>query len=58
MVFRSDDGMEFSITTGLHYKDIYEIQTGNVFKMPLPTDLTIYEIEEASDGTITATEKP
>jgi len=57
-VLRSDDGMEFSITTGLHYKDIYEIQTGNVFEdASTATDLTIYEIEEASDGTITATEK-
>lgn len=54
-VLTSDDGMTFSITTGLHYKDIYEIQTGNKFEPS--SSITIYDVKESEDGSITAEEE-
>lgn len=54
-VLQTDDGMEFSITTGVHYEDVMQIQLGSDFK-PL-TEVTVQEIEEEKDGTFKATEK-
>ena len=54
-VLSVDDGMKFSVTTGLHYQDVYEIQTGQKFEAK--SDIITHKIVEASDGTITATEE-
>ena len=54
-VLSVDEGMKFSVTLGLHYQDVYEIQTGQKFEAK--TDIKIHKIVEASDGTITATEE-
>lgn len=54
-VMNIDDGMKFSVTTGLHYQDVYEIQTGQKFEAK--SDITTHKIVESPDGTITATEE-
>lgn len=48
-----DDGMKVSVTTGLSYAEIYEIQTGQKFEPK--TDLTWNKVVEAADGTLTVT---
>lgn len=54
-VMSVDDGITFSVTSGLHYADVYEIQTGQKFEAK--TDLTWNSVVEASDGTLTVTEE-
>lgn len=53
-VLSVDDGMTVSITTGLHYKDVYELQTGSKFKEN--ASVKVHKITEEADGTFTATE--
>ena len=52
-VLSIDDGMTVSVTTGLSYAEVYEIQTGQVFEAA--TDLKWNKVVEASDGTLTIT---
>lgn len=52
-VLSVDDGMTFSITTGLHYRDVYELQTGQKFTEN--SEVTIQEIAEEEDGSFVAT---
>lgn len=54
-VLQTDQGYTANITTGVYYEDIAEIQIGGEFKEV--TEVEIQEIEEAEDGTITATPK-
>ena len=54
-ILQADDGMTFSVTTGVHYEEVMELQMNSDFKSV--TDLTIQEIVESADGTFTATEK-
>lgn len=53
-VLSVDDGMKFSVTTGLHYQDVYEIQTGQKFNPK--EDITIHKISEDAEGVMTAEE--
>lgn len=53
-VMSIDEGMKFSVTTSLHYQDVYEIQTGQKFNPK--EDITIHEISEDAEGLITAEE--
>ena len=53
-VLSVDEGIKFSVSLGLHYQDVYEIQTGQKFEEK--ADVKIHKIVEAEDGTITATE--
>lgn len=48
-ILQSDDGMSFSVTTGVHYEEVMEIQMGSEFK-PLES-LTIQRVVEQEDGT-------
>lgn len=52
-VLQVDDGMEVSVTTGLYYKDLFELQTGTEFKDV--TELEVQKVVEDEDGTITVT---
>ena len=54
-VLSVDDGMTFSVTTGLHYRDVYELQTGQKFEPS--TELTVHEVKELPDGTLEVNEK-
>lgn len=54
-VLSVDDGMKFSVTTGLHYQDVYEIQMGQKFEEK--ADITIHKITETPEGVITSTEE-
>lgn len=54
-IIQSDDGMEFSVTTGIHYEDIMELQLGSSFERD--AEVEIMEIEEDRDGSFTATPK-
>lgn len=54
-VLSVDDGMTFSVTTGLHYRDVYEIQTGQKFEPS--TTLTVQDVKELPDGTLEVAEK-
>lgn len=50
-----DDSMTVTVTTGLHYQDVYEIQTGQKFEEK--SDITIHKITESPEGVISATEE-
>lgn len=50
----TDNGYEFTVATGIHLQDVYEIQTGKDFTPS--SDIEIYDIAE-SDGVVTATPK-
>lgn len=52
-VLSVDDGMKVSVTTGLSYAEVYEIQTGQKFEAK--TDLIWNKVVEAADGTLTVT---
>lgn len=54
-MIQADDGMTFSVTTGLHYNDVYELQFGKKFEES--AEIEVQEITEAEDGTTTATSK-
>lgn len=54
-VLSSDDGMTVSVTTGLSYAEVYEIQTGQQFEASAV--LAWNSVVEAADGTITVTPK-
>ena len=54
-ILSTDNEMDFSITTGLHYHEVYEIQSGQKFESS--EDITISDVEVDTDGTITVTEK-
>lgn len=54
-VLSTDNEMDFSITTGLHYHEIYEIQSGQKFAESAGIEIT--DVELGDDGTITATPK-
>lgn len=55
-VVQTRNEMDFTITTGLHYHEIYEIQSGQKFRtVSEADDVTIDVIEVGADGTITAT---
>ena len=54
-MIQSDEGFTFSVTTGVHYQEIMELQLNNTFESV--NDLVIQEIVESADGTFTATEK-
>ena len=47
--------MEFSVTTGVHYQEVMEMQMNSKFEAV--TDLTVMDISESADGAFTATEK-
>jgi len=53
-VVQSQNEMDFTITTGLHYNEVYEIQSGQKFESS--TAITISDVEIGADGTITETE--
>ena len=52
-VLSVEDEMTVSVTTGLSYAEVYEIQTGQTFEAK--TDLKWNKVVEASDGTLTVT---
>lgn len=54
-ILSTDNEMDFSITTGLHYHEVYEIQSGQKFESS--EDITINDVKVGEDDTITATEK-
>ena len=54
-ILSTDNEMDFSITTGLHYREVYEIQSGQKFESS--EDIAVNDIEVDEDGTITATKK-
>lgn len=55
-VVQTQNEMDFTITTGLHYNEVYEIQSGQKFREVTETDnILIDTIEVGADGTITAT---
>lgn len=54
-ILQSDDGMEFSVTTGVHYEEVMEIQMGSNF-VPL-SEMTIQAVTEDETGTFTAKEE-
>lgn len=54
-VLSTDNEMDFSITTGLHYHEIYEIQSGQKFAES--AEIEINDVTVGADGTITATPK-
>ena len=54
-VIQTDEGMEFSVTTGVHYQEVMEMQMNSKFEAV--TDLTVMDISESADGAFTATEK-
>lgn len=53
-MIQSDDGMTFGVTVGMHYNDVYEIQTGNTFTNG---SATIQKVVENANGTFTATDE-
>ena len=53
-VVQTQNEMDFTITTGLHYNEVYEIQSGQ--KFTATTTAKVNDIEIATDGTVTATE--
>ena len=53
-IMSTENEMDFSITVGLHYHEIYEIQSGQKFEES--STITIQDIEVGQDGTVTATE--
>lgn len=54
-VLNEDDGWEVNVTTGIFYEDLVEMQIGTEFTSV--TDLSVQEVAEEEDGTITATPK-
>lgn len=51
-----EDGYDISVTTGIHYKDVIELQTGGQFESV--TDIEVVEVKEDPDtGAVTATPK-
>lgn len=54
-MLQADDGITFSVNTGVHYEDVMELQFSDDFKDV--TDLTVQEIVENPDGTFTTQEK-
>lgn len=54
-VMSTDNEVDFSITTGLHYHEVYEIQTGQKFEES--ADVTVQDVEIDAQGVVTATEK-
>lgn len=54
-VIQTDEGMEFSVTTGVHYQEAMELQMNSKFESV--TDLTVMEVSQGVDGSFTATEK-
>lgn len=54
-VMNMDGDFTFNITTGLHYQEVYEMQTGQKFEPS--SAITVHKIAEALDGTITVTEE-
>lgn len=55
-VVQTQNEMDFTITTGLHYNEVYEIQSGQKFREVTEADnILIDTIEVGADGTITAT---
>lgn len=60
-VVQTQNEMDFTITTGLHYHEVYEIQSGQKFRTVTEidedaTNIDVITIDE--DGTITATPTP
>lgn len=54
-VMSTDNEVDFSITTGLHYHEVYEIQTGQKFEES--ADVVVQDVEIDDQGVVTATEK-
>ncbi|HHY96859.1 MAG TPA: hypothetical protein GYA04_02365 [Acholeplasma sp.] len=54
-VVQTENTMEFTITTGLHYHEIYEIQSGEKFSKS--SEIQIQDVTIGSDGTVVATNK-
>lgn len=54
-ILSTDNEMDFLITTGLHYHEVYEIQSGQKFESS--ETITINDIEVDTDGTVSASEK-
>ena len=54
-VVSTDNEVDFSITTGLHYHEVYEIQTVETFEES--PEVTIHDVEVDANGVVTATEK-
>lgn len=54
-VMSTENEMDFTITTGLHYHEVYEIQSGQKFTEDEEIEIT--DVVVAEDGTITATPK-
>lgn len=55
-VMSTDNEVDFSITTGLHYHEVYEIQTGQKFVESAAVPIQDVSID-ATTGVVTATEK-
>lgn len=55
-VMSTDNEVDFSITTGLHYHEVYEIQTGQKFVESADVEVQDVSID-ATTGVVTATEK-
>lgn len=54
-VVSTNNAMDFTITTGLHYHEVYEIQSGQKFQNS--SEISISDVTVGEDGTITETPK-